>query len=75
MLQSVDSRVGESHALVLSSAKAHAQLGWRCVWDLETAVAASVAWYRAAYTGAADLRAMSERQIGENAERAAREAS
>ncbi len=70
-----DGTIPESHALVLSSAKAHAKLGWRCVWDLETAVAASVAWYRAAYAGEADLRAMSERQIGENAERAAREAS
>ncbi len=38
--------IPESRALVLSSARAKSELGWECAWNLERAVAQSVAWYR-----------------------------
>jgi CDP-glucose 4,6-dehydratase len=57
-----DASIPESRALVLSSAKAEARLGWRCRWGLERAVAESVAWYRAAREGR-DLAAPTRRQI------------
>lgn len=39
--------IPEAKALVLSSDRAARELGWRCAWDLDRAVAQSVAWYRA----------------------------
>jgi len=57
-----DAAVPESKALVLSSARAASELGWRCAWDLEQSVAKSVAWYRAAADGE-DLWALTIRQI------------
>jgi len=37
----------ESKTLLLSSSQAHTHLGWRPVWGLNRALAASVEWYRA----------------------------
>jgi CDP-glucose 4,6-dehydratase len=38
--------VKENPRLLLDSARAESRLGWRCRFDLERAVAATVAWYR-----------------------------
>jgi CDP-glucose 4,6-dehydratase len=37
----------EAHLLMLDSAKAHAQLGWKPRWSLERALKAVVEWYKA----------------------------
>lgn len=58
-----DASIPEAKALVLSSARARAALGWRCAWDLERAIVASVEWYRAALEPSADMAAMTARQI------------
>ena len=57
-----DAAIPESRALVLSSERAAARLGWHCLWDLGRAVDESVAWYRAARDGA-DVLAVTRRQI------------
>ena len=57
-----DASIPESRALVLSSARASAELGWRAAWGLERTIEESVAWYRAAQ-GSGDLVALTERQI------------
>jgi CDP-glucose 4,6-dehydratase len=41
-----ESPVKENPRLLLDSARAESRLGWRCRFDLERAVAATVAWYR-----------------------------
>jgi CDP-glucose 4,6-dehydratase len=51
----------EAHFLSLDSAKAREQLGWAPVWDLETALAKTVAWYEALARGA-DMRAVTLEQ-------------
>lgn len=43
----------EAGQLRLDSRRAAEQLGWRPRWDLQTALAASVDWYRAVHAGAA----------------------
>jgi len=65
-----DGSIPESRALVLSSERAAAELGWRCAWSLEKSIAASVAWYRAALDAAADMAAFTDRQIEEHAAQA-----
>lgn len=62
-----DGKIPEAKALVLSSQRAASELGWRCAWDLDTAVTRSVEWYRAASKGAAALRALTDDQIGAHA--------
>ncbi|HEX6634528.1 MAG TPA: CDP-glucose 4,6-dehydratase [Usitatibacter sp.] len=62
-----DGSIPESRALVLSSERAHRSLGWRCAWGLDRAMAASIAWYRAARDPAADMMAFTERQVAEHA--------
>ena len=57
-----DERVPESRALVLSSARAERELGWRCRWDLQRAVEESVAWYRVAREGG-DMLAFTRSQV------------
>jgi CDP-glucose 4,6-dehydratase len=52
----------ESAVLRISSAKAHAELGWRPAWDLDAALRAIVDWYRA-YERGEDLRAVTLAQI------------
>lgn len=56
----------EAHRLLLSCAKAHSRLAWRQTYDLDAAIGATVAWYRAAaHAGAksADLQALTGAQI------------
>lgn len=57
-----DPGIPESRALVLSSARAERELGWRARWGLQRAVRESVAWYRAAGEGA-DMLAFTRRQV------------
>jgi len=57
-----DASIRESAALVLSSARAERELGWRAAWEADQAVAKSMEWYLAARSGA-DLAALTERQI------------
>ncbi len=64
-----DAAIPESKALVLSSARAASELGWRCAWGLEQGVAASVAWYRAAAAGE-DPWALTARQIDQHGSQA-----
>ncbi|QJR12682.1 CDP-glucose 4,6-dehydratase [Usitatibacter rugosus] len=66
-----DGTIPEAKALVLSSERALRELGWRCAWDFETAVAKSVAWYRDAANGAGKLRETTAAQIEANAKAAA----
>ncbi|WP_306421675.1 CDP-glucose 4,6-dehydratase [Methylobacterium dankookense] len=54
----------EAHLLHLESAKARARLGWAPRWDLDQALAASVALYRADLSGA-DLRRLALGQIAD----------
>ena len=42
----------EAAVLVLDPAKARRRLGWRAIWSLDEAVAATAAWYTAFYSGA-----------------------
>ena len=62
-----DGAIPESKALVLSSERAARELGWRCAWDFQRSVAASVEWYRAVPGGTAALAALTDRQIADNA--------
>jgi CDP-glucose 4,6-dehydratase len=52
----------ESGVLVLSSAKAQAQLGWSPVWRIQRALTATVDWYKAQITGR-DMNAFTLDQI------------
>lgn len=52
----------EATLLTLSSARAKRAFGWHTHWTAETAVRATVEWYRAFYAGA-DARQTTERQI------------
>jgi CDP-glucose 4,6-dehydratase len=52
----------EATFLKLDSSKARGRLAWRPRWNLDRALAETVAWYRGFY-GAADVRALSVRQI------------
>ena len=52
----------EAGLLALATYKARTQLGWRPVWDFETAVTRTVEWYRAAADGT-DIAALTETQI------------
>lgn len=61
-----DPSIPEARALVLSSERAASELGWRCAWPLEKAIAASVAWYRAAMRPSEDMAAFTARQIDEH---------
>ncbi len=61
-----DGSIAESRALRLSSAKARGALGWRCAWGAERAVAASIAWYKAAAAGGGDLLGLAQRQVDEH---------
>ena len=58
-----DGSIPESRSLAISSAKAAQRLGWRTRWDIERAIAESVAWYKAAARGAGDLVELTSRQI------------
>jgi nucleoside-diphosphate-sugar epimerase len=55
--------VGEQDRVELGYAAAQADLGWRPVWGLASAVTASAAWYRAAPAGPAALAATMDNQI------------
>ncbi len=61
-----DGSIAESRALVLSSEKARRALGWQCAWDVERALGASIAWYKAAAAGDEDLLGLAQRQIEEH---------
>jgi CDP-glucose 4,6-dehydratase len=52
----------EANLLRLDAAKATAELGWRPLWSLERALAATVEWYRTHLAGG-DARALTLRQI------------
>jgi CDP-glucose 4,6-dehydratase len=52
----------EAHYLALDSTKARERLGWAPVWDLDEALAGTVAWYRALRDGE-DMRAVTLAQI------------
>lgn len=54
---------GERDRVELGYAAAQADLGWRPVWDLTSAVCASAAWYKAAPAGPAGLAATMDDQI------------
>jgi len=58
-----DASIAEAGALVLASDKALRLLGWRCAWDLERAIAASIEWYRMALEGRGDPLAFTARQV------------
>ncbi|WP_062204906.1 CDP-glucose 4,6-dehydratase [Aureimonas sp. AU12] len=53
----------ESTLLRLDSTKAFVELGWRPLFDIETAVAATVAWYRAFHRRPEAIRDFTIRQI------------
>jgi len=57
----------EAQSLALDSTKARARLGWRTVWDFETTIARTAAWYRAFYESGRIL-------TGEDLERYVRDA-
>jgi CDP-glucose 4,6-dehydratase len=57
-----DEQPPEAGCLKLDCTKAHAQLGWRSMIPLETALALTVAWYRALADGA-DMREVTLKQI------------
>lgn len=61
-----DASIPESRALVLSSARAERELGWRCRWGLREAVGRSVAWYRACERPAPAVLAFTRAQIEEH---------
>ena len=46
-----DSTVYEERLLALDSTKAEVELGWRPRWNLATAVARTVEWYKSFYAG------------------------
>ncbi len=52
----------EARFLALDSTKARERLGWGPTWNLEHAIAATVAWYRA-LAAADDMRAVTLDQI------------
>lgn len=54
--------IPEAGLLMLNSAKAAERLHWSNAWSLEQALAQSVAWYRAAQTGA-DMAEVTRQQI------------
>ncbi|MBK8754250.1 MAG: hypothetical protein IPL99_22560 [Candidatus Competibacteraceae bacterium] len=60
--QDGDPHPHEANYLKLDCAKAHEQLGWRPRWNLERALAETVAWYRAHQAGE-DLQAVTLAQI------------
>ncbi len=45
--QTVSTSPHEAQTLYLDSAKAHGQLGWQPVWDLDTTLQKTAEWYRA----------------------------
>jgi CDP-glucose 4,6-dehydratase len=53
----------EAHLLSLDSAKAREQLGWAPVWDSETAVRHTAAWYREYYRTQARARELVDDQL------------
>jgi CDP-glucose 4,6-dehydratase len=55
----------EARLLVLSSAQAHARLGWTPAWDSDAATVRAVAWYRA-YHDRADIAELTQSQINEH---------
>lgn len=57
----------EAQLLTLSSAKAHAALGWSCRWNAARAVEKTAAWYRAFYEGA-DMTEFTRTQINDYVE-------
>jgi len=61
IVQGVD-QPREAEILRLESAKAGAQLGWRPVWSLDQALAATTGWFKAFRDGA-DMAAFSAAQI------------
>ena len=65
-----EARIPESKALVLSSERAARELGWRCAWGLDRAIAETVAWYRAEARGE-DVAALTVAQIDRHAAEAA----
>ncbi|MGE5537901.1 MAG: CDP-glucose 4,6-dehydratase [Gemmatimonas sp.] len=55
----------EARLLVLSSAQAHARLGWQPTWESDAATVRAVAWYRAFYDGA-EMASLTQSQINEH---------
>jgi CDP-glucose 4,6-dehydratase len=55
----------EAKWLALSSEKAFHRLQWKSVWDVDTALIKTVAWTASWAGGSDDMRAVTERQIGE----------
>ena len=52
----------EAATLLLDSSKAHDQLGWAAVWDLDAGLDATVAWYAALAQGA-QMRSFTSAQV------------
>lgn len=55
--------VHEAKLLNLATDKAHHFLGWQPVWDFPQTLSETAGWYRAATSGATDMRALSRAQI------------
>ncbi|MFM2129360.1 MAG: hypothetical protein RL477_906 [Pseudomonadota bacterium] len=55
----------EARLLTLSSAKARAELGWRCRWNAAEAIELTARWYRAYYEGA-DVGDLTRQQINDH---------
>ena len=58
----------EAQSLALDSTKARVRLGWRTVWDFETTIARTAAWYRAFYESGSLLTAADLEQYIRDAE-------
>lgn len=55
----------EARLLKLDISKAMADLRWQPLFSLERALALTIAWYKTHLAGGADMRALTERQIGD----------
>jgi len=56
-------KLHEATFLKLDCTKAADLLGWRCIWSLRHTVATAARWYKAHYSGGADLLARSQAEI------------
>ena len=61
-----DGSIAEAKALALDSRRARDELGWRCAWDLGSALEASLEWYRADLAGGERLLDVCARQVEAN---------
>ncbi len=62
-VESAERAPAEARLLRLNTEKAAEVLGWRPVWDCDTAIAITIKWYRAVWSNPASVEAISEEQI------------